>query len=158
MAALKNYYTYYAWIRWSTLSGEVGGTLAEFSAKGDKEALTRAEEFKQFCTQTVSGSSNHVVDRVFEPGREIHRRVLKFGGILGKPVESLAFPARVHNCIKNAREGGIELKTVRDLVLVTEETWLRRVKNFGRKSLHDLKEELERHGLKPGMTEEELMA
>jgi DNA-directed RNA polymerase subunit alpha len=57
---------------------------------------------------------------------------------------------RAANCLKN-----VELKTIRDLVLKSENEMLK-TKNFGRKSLNEIKEVLEQMGLRLGMKPEDL--
>ena len=65
--------------------------------------------------------------------------------ILNRSVDELELSVRSYNCLKNA---GIQ--TIRDLVQRTEAEMLR-TKNFGRKSLNELKEVLRGFGLQFGM-------
>ena len=65
---------------------------------------------------------------------------------LGKSVEELELSVRSYNCLKNANIG-----TLRDLVQKTEPEMLR-TKNFGRKSLNEIKEILRGMGLDLGMS------
>jgi len=65
--------------------------------------------------------------------------------ILNRSVDELELSVRSYNCLKNA---GIQ--TIRDLVQKTEAEMLR-TKNFGRKSLNELKEVLRGFGLQFGM-------
>jgi len=62
-----------------------------------------------------------------------------------KSVEELELSVRSFNCLKNAN-----IRTVRELVQKTEPEMLR-TKNFGRKSLHEIKEILSTMGLSLGM-------
>jgi DNA-directed RNA polymerase subunit alpha len=62
-----------------------------------------------------------------------------------KSVDELELSVRAHNCLKNA-----EIKTIFDLVQKTEYEMLR-TKNFGRKSLNEIKEILGSMGLGFGM-------
>jgi len=62
-----------------------------------------------------------------------------------KSVDELELSVRAHNCLKNA-----EIKALSDLVQKTEYEMLR-TKNFGRKSLNEIKEILESMGLSFGM-------
>ena len=64
---------------------------------------------------------------------------------LDKSVEELELSVRSYNCLKNAN-----IRTIRELVLKTEPEMLR-TKNFGRKSLNEIKEILESMGLGLGM-------
>jgi DNA-directed RNA polymerase subunit alpha len=68
-----------------------------------------------------------------------------FNENLLKSVEELELSVRAHNCLKNAN-----IKTIADLVQKTEHDMLR-TKNFGRKSLTEIKEILLSMGLNFGM-------
>jgi DNA-directed RNA polymerase subunit alpha len=64
---------------------------------------------------------------------------------LDKSVEELELSVRSYNCLRNA-----SIRTIRELVEKTEPEMLR-TKNFGRKSLNEIKEILESMGLGLGM-------
>jgi DNA-directed RNA polymerase subunit alpha len=64
---------------------------------------------------------------------------------LGKSVEELELSVRSYNCLKNAN-----IRTIRELVQKTEAEMLK-TKNFGRKSLNEIKEILQTMGLSLGM-------
>jgi DNA-directed RNA polymerase subunit alpha len=64
---------------------------------------------------------------------------------LDKSVEELELSVRSYNCLKNAN-----IRTIRELVQKTESEMLR-TKNFGRKSLNEIKEILTSMGLSLGM-------
>lgn len=64
---------------------------------------------------------------------------------LDKSVEELELSVRSYNCLKNAN-----IRTIRELVEKTEAEMLR-TKNFGRKSLNEIKEILQQMGLGLGM-------
>lgn len=64
---------------------------------------------------------------------------------LFKSIDELELSVRAYNCLKNAN-----IKTLADLVQKTEHEMLR-TKNFGRKSLNEIKEILSRMGLNFGM-------
>lgn len=68
-----------------------------------------------------------------------------FNSNLLKSVEELELSVRSYNCLKNAN-----IKTIADLVQKTEQEMLR-TKNFGRKSLNEIKEILHGMGLRLGM-------
>ncbi len=68
-----------------------------------------------------------------------------FNANLLKSVEDLELSVRSYNCLKNAN-----IKTIADLVQKTEQEMLR-TKNFGRKSLNEIKEILNGMGLRFGM-------
>ena len=63
---------------------------------------------------------------------------------LNKSVEELELSVRSYNCLKNAN-----ITTIRDLVQKTEPEMLR-TKNFGRKSLNEIKGMLMEMGLNLG--------
>lgn len=65
--------------------------------------------------------------------------------LLMKPIDELEFSARAHNCLINA-----DIRRVIDLVNFTEDEGLK-IKNFGRKSLDEVKEILRSLGLRLGM-------
>jgi len=64
---------------------------------------------------------------------------------LDRSVEELELSVRSYNCLKNAN-----ITTIRELVLKTEQEMLK-TKNFGRKSLNEIKEILAAMGLSLGM-------
>lgn len=64
---------------------------------------------------------------------------------LDRSVEELELSVRSHNCLKNAN-----IATIRELVMRSEPDMLK-TKNFGRKSLNEIKEILHRMGLSLGM-------
>ena len=65
--------------------------------------------------------------------------------VLNRSVEELELSVRSYNCLKNAN-----IQTIGDLVQKTEPEMLR-TKNFGRKSLNEIKEILGGLGLQFGM-------
>jgi DNA-directed RNA polymerase subunit alpha len=67
-----------------------------------------------------------------------------------KPIDELEFSVRAHNCLV-----GAGIRRVIDLVNLTEEDILR-IKNFGRKSLREVREILDAFGLSFGMNIREL--
>ena len=64
---------------------------------------------------------------------------------LSKSVEELELSVRSYNCLKNA-----DIQTIGDLVIRSEGDMLK-TKNFGRKSLNEIKEILADMGLSFGM-------
>ena len=64
---------------------------------------------------------------------------------LDKSVEELELSVRSYNCLKNAN-----IRTIRELVQKTEAEMLK-TKNFGRKSLNEIKDILQTMGLSLGM-------
>jgi len=73
------------------------------------------------------------------------KREAKGNEYLDRSVEELELSVRSNNCLKNAN-----IKTIRDLVQKTESEMLK-TKNFGRKSLNEIKEILATMGLSLGM-------
>lgn len=71
--------------------------------------------------------------------------------LLFKPIDELELSVRAHNCLVNAG-----IKRVVDLVNMPEEDILR-IKNFGRKSLNEVKEGMKAFGLAFGMNIDEEM-
>lgn len=72
--------------------------------------------------------------------------------LLLKPIDELELSVRGHNCLINAN-----IKRIIDLVNLTEDECLK-IKNFGRKSLNEVKESMKAFGLSLGMdiSEEDL--
>lgn len=73
------------------------------------------------------------------------RAVSQMNEVLSRSVEELELSVRSYNCLKNAN-----IQTIGDLVQKTEAEMLR-TKNFGRKSLNEIKEILAGLGLSFGM-------
>ena len=83
-----------------------------------------------------------------EPVGDAAGDVVRAGGAnehLDKSVEELELSVRSYNCLKNAN-----IRTIRELVQKTEGDMLK-TKNFGRKSLNEIKEILQTMGLGLGM-------
>ena len=81
--------------------------------------------------------------------KEIDKEREKLNENLNRSVEELEVSVRSYNCLKNA-----EIRTIRDLVQRTEAEMLK-TKNFGRKSLNEIKEILAEMGLSLGMKVDE---
>src|SRR5690348_687834 len=85
-------------------------------------------------------------EEVPEQAEEISERGLdKMNEVLNRSVEELELSVRSYNCLKNAN-----IQTIGELVQKTEAEMLR-TKNFGRKSLNEIKEILASMGLSLGM-------
>jgi DNA-directed RNA polymerase subunit alpha len=83
---------------------------------------------------------------VEEPEPEpVDRALNQMNEVLNRSVEELELSVRSYNCLKNAN-----IQTIGDLVQKTEAEMLR-TKNFGRKSLNEIKEILGGLGLQFGM-------
>ena len=88
-----------------------------------------------------SGQDLDEPDLYFSPSKD----ETVFNDNLLKNVDELELSVRAHNCLKNA-----DIQTISDLVQKTEYEMLR-TKNFGRKSLNEIKEILASMGLSFGM-------
>ncbi len=80
-----------------------------------------------------------------EEEEEVDRDAERMADNLKRSVEELELSVRSYNCLKNA-----DIKTIGDLVQKTEAEMLK-TKNFGRKSLNEIKEILAEMGLSFGM-------
>jgi DNA-directed RNA polymerase subunit alpha len=87
------------------------------------------------------------LDESLESSAEVSEpaRVGALNEHLDKSVEELELSVRSYNCLKNAN-----IRTIRELVAKTEAEMLK-TKNFGRKSLNEIKEILTTMGLSLGM-------
>jgi len=84
----------------------------------------------------------------FEDEEEsVDEELEKLKTILNTPVEELELSVRSSNCLRN-----INVKTIGDLAILTEEE-ISKTKNFGKKSLQEIKEKLAEFGLSLGMKE-----
>jgi DNA-directed RNA polymerase subunit alpha len=70
-------------------------------------------------------------------------------GLKDKSVDELELTVRSSNCLKNAN-----IRTIGELVVKTEAEMLK-TKNFGRKSLNEIKEILAEMGLSLGMRDDD---
>ncbi|MBF0170117.1 MAG: DNA-directed RNA polymerase subunit alpha [Nitrospinae bacterium] len=79
------------------------------------------------------------------PSKRVNEEKLKIARNLMKSVEELELSVRSYNCLKNAN-----IKSIMELVSKTDSEMLK-TRNFGRKSLNEIKEILEEMGLSLGM-------
>jgi DNA-directed RNA polymerase subunit alpha len=109
------------------------GHLAIFS--GDAESLLEESAPESAPERIESDEDAYEVSEEGEPeSSEVNEHLLK-------NVEELELSVRSYNCLKNA-----DIRTLADLVQRTEQEMLR-TKNFGRKSLNEIKEIIELMGL-----------
>src|ERR1700677_657694 len=101
-----------------------------YAAKLLKDHMSIFINFEEVAEQT-RGISEHGLDKINE--------------VLNRSVEELELSVRSYNCLKNAN-----IQTIGELVQKTEAEMLR-TKNFGRKSLNEIKEILANMGLALGM-------
>jgi DNA-directed RNA polymerase subunit alpha len=107
-----------------------------------KEAVTQAsgillEQFRLF---------SDFDETYVEPVEEVNEEELQREKWLSKPVAELELSVRSANCLEAAK-----ITTIRDLVIKTEQEMLK-FRNFGRKSLNEIKDILSEMGLSLGMT------
>jgi DNA-directed RNA polymerase subunit alpha len=113
-------------------------------------SITPQAAISQAASILVAHLSFFISEReedVYEPDQAISLAADKsvFNANLLKSVEELELSVRAHNCLKNA-----DIKSIADLVQRSEHDMLR-TKNFGRKSLNEIKEILLSMGLNFGM-------
>ena len=107
-----------------------------------KEAVTQASDILLDQFRLFSDFDETYV----EPVEEINEEELQREKWLSKPVAELELSVRSANCLEAA-----EITTIRDLVVKTEQEMLK-FRNFGRKSLNEIKDILSEMGLSLGMT------
>jgi DNA-directed RNA polymerase subunit alpha len=78
---------------------------------------------------------------------EVNEEEERLRQILNTPVEELELSVRSSNCLRN-----INVKTIGDLARLSEEE-ISKTKNFGKKSLQEIKDKLAEYGLTLGMKE-----
>ncbi len=88
---------------------------------------------------------NFEIEPEEEETQEIDEEILRVKKLLRMSVDELELSVRSHNCLKNAN-----IKTISDLVRL-DETELLKFRNFGRKSLQEIQDILEKKGLYFGM-------
>ena len=102
----------------------IEGSKLFVDGSGDEHETAGGDDRSALADQPRSGVSNENLD---------------------KSVEELELSVRSYNCLKNAN-----IRTIRELVQKTEAEMLK-TKNFGRKSLNEIKEILHTMGLSLGM-------
>src|SRR6266853_1617771 len=119
-------------------AGEV--RARDIQADGDVEIL----EPDAHIATVSEGGKLHMEMRM-KRGRGYVAADKNFDENLDKSVEELELSVRSYNCLKNAN-----IRSIRELVQKTEAEMLK-TKNFGRKSLNEIKEILHTMGLSLGM-------
>ncbi len=107
-----------------------------------KEAITQASDILLDQLRLFSDFDETYV----EPVEEVDEEELQREKWLSKPVAELELSVRSANCLEAAK-----ITTIRDLVVKTEPDMLK-FRNFGRKSLTEIKDILSDMGLSLGMT------
>lgn len=118
-----------------TLEVWTNGTISPQDAIGQAAKLLKDH-------MTIFINFEEVPEAAEEPAE---RAADQMEEILNRSVDELELSVRSYNCLKNAN-----IQTIRDLVQRTEAEMLR-TKNFGRKSLNEIKEILKGLGLQFGM-------
>ncbi|MDQ3281211.1 MAG: DNA-directed RNA polymerase subunit alpha [Acidobacteriota bacterium] len=112
-------------------------------AVSPQEAISLASELLADHLRIFSAFETRIEDREEAAAPEVDPRMAE---MLAKPIEELDLSVRSANCLKNAN-----IRTLGDLVQRTEREMLS-TKNFGRKSLDEIKDVLQSLGLSFGMT------
>jgi len=118
-----------------TLEVWTNGAISPQDAIGQAAKLLRDH-------MTIFISFEELPEAVEEPAERARNQMDE---VLNRSVEELELSVRSYNCLKNAN-----IQTIGDLVQKTEAEMLR-TKNFGRKSLNEIKEILGQLGLSFGM-------
>jgi DNA-directed RNA polymerase subunit alpha len=106
-----------------------------------KDAVTQAADILLDQLRLFSDFDETYV----EPVQEIDEEKVQREKYLSKPVAELELSVRSSNCLEAA-----QITTIRDLVIKTEQDMLK-FRNFGRKSLNEIKDFLANMGLSLGM-------
>ena len=112
-------------------------------AVSPQEAISLAAELLGDHLRIFSAFETRIEEREEAAAPEVDPRMAE---MLAKPIEELDLSVRSANCLKNAN-----IRTLGDLVQRTEREMLS-TKNFGRKSLDEIKDVLASLGLSFGMT------
>lgn len=111
-----------------------------------KAAIILREHFSVFLNfLTQEEISLEDVDKEEE---KMQKKILE--KVLSTPVEQLELTVRSSNCLRNAN-----IETIGQLIRKTEDDMLE-MKNFGRKSLEEIKNKLNEYGLWLGMNDDDL--
>lgn len=133
----------------------------------DTNGAVKPQDVVQYATSVLRTQLEHFLQATEIPFNEISKESLQEGAkgpgseiegptkglpvdLFLKPIDELEFSVRAHNCLI-----GAGIKRVIDLVNLTEDDVLK-IKNFGRKSLREVKEILAAFGLSLGMNIKEL--
>lgn len=115
-----------------------------------KETVTIAEEERAIEAIVARREEEHkaVEGRRLEAIKQRREEFIQLSSndILNRRLDTFEFSVRTANCLHSA-----EIKTVGQLIVRTEADMLK-IKNFGRKSLNEVKEALAELGLRLGMT------
>ena len=129
--------------------------IKEFETKGKATKVFDVEEFFDATSYLDLGDDDYdkVIDHFKKLGYEISGGDEGDEGdetikkILDTPVEELELSVRSSNCLKNAN-----IRTIGELTKKTEDD-IAKTRNFGKKSLQEIKEKLQEWNLTLGMTD-----
>ena len=127
------------------LTVETDGTVSP------EEAVSYAAALAQTHFQYFAGFGSHAVAQLTPGGDIAGGDAHRLGQLLSTSIDDLDLSVRSVNSLKNSN-----IRTLGDLVRQTEQQILQ-VKNFGKKSLNEIAELLERETLNFGMKYEETM-
>jgi DNA-directed RNA polymerase subunit alpha len=126
-----------------TMTVETNGTITP------EEAVSYAAALAQTHFQYFAGFGSHAAASVVGGGDGNGADAARMGDLLRTSIDDLELSVRSVNSLKNSN-----IRTLGDLVRQTENQILQ-VKNFGKKSLQEIADLLEREGLNFGMRYEE---
>jgi len=126
-----------------TLSVETDGTVTP------EEAVSYAAALAQTHFQYFASFGTSAAAAVAVPGAEGSSEGARLAELLRTPIDDLSLSVRSVNSLKNS-----SIRSLGDLVRQTE-TQILQVKNFGKKSLQEIADLLEKEGLNFGMKFEE---
>jgi DNA-directed RNA polymerase subunit alpha len=126
-----------------TLSVETDGTVSP------EEAVSYAAALAQTHFQYFASFGTSAAAAVAVPGAEGNSDAARLAELLRTPIDDLSLSVRSVNSLKNS-----SIRSLGDLVRQSE-TQILQVKNFGKKSLQEIADLLEKEGLNFGMKFEE---
>jgi DNA-directed RNA polymerase subunit alpha len=129
-----------------TLTVETNGTVSP------EEAVSYAAALAQTHFQYFASFGSSAAAAVAVPGAEGSSDAARLAELLRTPIDDLTLSVRSVNSLKNS-----SIRSLGDLVRQTE-TQILQVKNFGKKSLQEIADLLEKEGLNFGMRFEESTA
>lgn len=126
-----------------TMTVETNGTITP------EQAVSYAAALAQTHFQYFASFGTHTAAAVAVPGAEGSSDAARLAELLRTPIDDLSLSVRSVNSLKNSN-----IRSLGDLVRQTEAQILQ-VKNFGKKSLQEIADLLEKEGLNFGMRFEE---
>lgn len=126
-----------------SMTVETNGTISP------EQAVSYAAALAQTHFQYFASFGTHLAAAVAVPGAEGSSDAARLAELLRTPIDDLSLSVRSVNSLKNS-----SIRSLGDLVRQTEAQILQ-VKNFGKKSLQEIADLLEKEGLNFGMRFEE---